>query len=211
MQMMQPIDAALSIAIGLGLAAACGFRVFVPLLALSIAGLSGHVHLTPGFAWIATWPALIAFAAATVFEVLAYSVPVVDHFLDLLATPTAVLAGIVVSASVMVDLPPLLRWAVALIAGGGIAGLVQGATVLMRLKSSAATGGLANPAFAAMELVGASTASALAILLPLVCLLVLALVCVVIFRSAGRVAFGRRKVRLERSTRWTAGDPGQWR
>src|SRR5512136_696111 len=100
----------LSVMIGMGLSAACGFRVFVPLLILSIAGLSGHLRLAPGFEWIASWPALLAFATATILEILAYYIPWVDHFLDMIAGPVALLAGVLASASLVKDMPPLLKW-----------------------------------------------------------------------------------------------------
>ena len=76
-----------------------------------------------------------AFGTATLLEIAAYYIPWFDHLLDTIATPAAVVAGMVASASVMVDLPPVLKWGVALIGGGGAAGLLQGATVLLRLKS----------------------------------------------------------------------------
>ncbi len=135
----------LSIFVGLGLAAACGFRIFVPLLVLSIAALSGHVNLGQSFQWIGTYPALIAFGVATVLEVLGYYIPWVDHLLDTVATPAAVVAGIVVSASVMGNLDPFLRWTLAVIAGGTLAGVVQGGSVLTRAVSTGTTGGLGNP------------------------------------------------------------------
>jgi hypothetical protein len=106
------LDALMSVAIGLGLAAACGFRVFVPLLAVALAGRSGYLPLSPELEWVATTPAIIAFATATVLEVVAYQVPWLDHALDSLATPAALAGGIIACASVMTELPPLLRWSV---------------------------------------------------------------------------------------------------
>ncbi len=181
----------LSLAVGIGLSAACGFRVFVPLLVAGVAARAGILTLTPGFEWLGTDPALAALGTATVLEVLAYFVPWLDHLLDLVATPTAVVAGILASAAVLTDLPPALRWGLAVIAGGGAAGLVQGASVLLRLKSAALTGGLGNPAVALFELAAALLTSLFAVLVPLLAVgLVLAL-CVLAFRLAGRILFGR--------------------
>jgi uncharacterized protein DUF4126 len=185
-----------SLAMGLGLSAACGFRVFVPLLAAGAASRMGFLALSPGFQWMETTPALIAFGTATVLEVLAYYVPWLDHLLDILATPAAVIAGIVASAAVFVDVPPLVRWSVALIGGGTAAGLVQGATVLLRLKSTALSAGLANPVVSTGELAGAVLASVLAIVLPAVCLILLAVCLVVVFRSFGRLLPGSRSRRF---------------
>ena len=167
-------DALVSVAVGIGLAAACGFRVFVPLLVVSAAALSGHLTLVSGFEWIGSVPALVAFATATLLEVLAYKVPWLDHALDMLATPAAAVAGVVAAASVVTDLPPVVRWGIVLIGGGLAAGTVQGMTVLVRMKSGLTTGGIANPLVAAGELAGAVVTSVLALTIPLVALAIVA-------------------------------------
>lgn len=167
------MDTLLSVCVGLGLAAACGFRVFIPLLVMSIAALSGRLELAPSFQWIGTYPALTAFAVATVLEVGAYYIPWLDHFLDTVATPAAVVAGTIVTASMVTDLDPYLRWTLAVIAGGGAAALVQSTTVLTRVASTATTAGLANPLVATAELALALVTSTLSIVLPVVALLLL--------------------------------------
>lgn len=164
------MDILLSIALGIGLAAAAGLRVFVPLFGAGLAAHLGALALSPGFAWLGTTPALIAFGTATALEIVAYYVPWLDHLLDLIASPAAVVAGVIASAAVMTDLPPLVTWTVALVGGGGIAGSMQLLSVGARLKSTAATGGIANPVVATGEAVGAVGLTAIAILLPLVAL-----------------------------------------
>lgn len=181
-----------SVSVGLGLAAACGFRVFVPLLIASLAAHFGHLPLAPGFDWLASVPALVALGTATVLEVSAYYVPWLDHALDVVATPAAVLAGMLAAASVLTDLPPLLKWSTVIIGGGGAAGLIQGASVLLRLKSGALTGGLANPLVSTLELAGAGGTALLAILLPLLCLVLVVALLIAVFRGTGRLLFGRR-------------------
>jgi len=177
------VDTLLSIGLGIGLSAACGFRVFVPLLIASTMGVTGWLPLaSEGTGWIATWPALITFATATILETLGYFIPWLDHILDTVATPAAVVAGVLVSASTMVDLPPLTRWTVALIAGGGIAGLVQATTVVARAKSTLTTAGVGNPIVAAGELAGSVITSILAILFPLAALVLVLLGVVALFR-----------------------------
>jgi hypothetical protein len=156
-----------SICIGVGLSAAVGFRVFVPLLILSIASYAGSLPLSDSFAWVGTLPALIAFSIATLCEVAAYFIPWLDHLLDVIATPAAVVAGTVVTASVVADLNPFLQWSLAIIAGGGTAGLIQGGTGAARAMSTAATGGLGNPIFALVEAVSSIALSLLALLLPI--------------------------------------------
>ena len=187
-------ESLVSIALGLGLSAACGFRVFVPLLIIGTAARLDYLTLSPGFSWMETTPALIAFGTATVLEVGAYYVPWLDNFLDAVATPAAVIAGVLASAAVFVEMPPLLRWSLALIGGGSAAGLIQGATVLLRLKSLALSGGLTNPLVSTAELAGSTVTSVLAILLPILCFALLIVGSILVFRSAGRIFFGRRPV-----------------
>ena len=158
----------IALLIGIGLSATCGFRVFVPLLGMSIACQAGQIELSAGFAWIGSWPALITFAVATVVEVGAYYVPWVDNLLDSIATPAAVVAGTIVTASMTGDLSPLLRWSLAVIAGGGTAGVFQGGSALLRGVSTATTGGVANPAVSTGELVVSVMGTVLSILVPLV-------------------------------------------
>ena len=165
---MSGVDLALSIALGIGLAAAVGFRVFLPMLVMSIAAYTGHLNLGSGFAWLATPAALLMLSVATVLEILAYYIPGVDNLLDTIATPAALIAGTVVSAAVMTDLPPLVKWTTAVIAGGGAAGLTQGLTSLLRAKSTLTTGGLGNHVIATGELGGALFVSLVALAAPLV-------------------------------------------
>jgi len=164
----------LSVLLGIGLSAACGFRIFVPFLIVGVAARTGHLALGPSFAWMATTPALIVFAVATVIEVAAYFIPWLDHVLDLAATPAAVVAGMIMTASVVTGLDPMMKWTLALIAGGGIAGTVQALTVGTRKVSLLTTGGLANPAVATLELAGAAGLTVLAIALPLLAFAVIA-------------------------------------
>jgi hypothetical protein len=172
------MEALMSVCLGIGLSAACGFRVFVPLLVMSIASLSGHLTLTHGFEWIGSYPALITFSAATCFEIAGYYIPWVDHFLDAIATPAAIIAGIIVAASMVTHMSPLLKWSLAIIAGGGVAGMVQATTVLARGVSTLTTAGLANPLVATAELGAAVFVSVMAIIAP-----ILAAVAVVLFLS----------------------------
>lgn len=157
----------LSVVLGIGLSAACGFRIFVPFLLVGVAARTGHVTLGDSFAWMSSTPALVILGVATVLEIGAYYVPWLDHALDVLATPSAVVAGVVMTASVVTGLDPMLKWTLALIAGGGIAATVQAVTVGTRKVSLVTTGGLANPIVSTMELAGAAGLAILAITLPL--------------------------------------------
>jgi len=51
-------DVALSIALGIALAAASGFWVFLPMMIVSSAAYIGHLQLDNSFAWLGTPSAL---------------------------------------------------------------------------------------------------------------------------------------------------------
>jgi len=168
------VNTLLSVLLGIGLSAACGFRIFVPFLLVGIASRTGHVALGSSFASMDTTPALIVLGVATFVEIGAYYVPWLDHALDVIATPAAVIAGMVMTASVVSGLDPMLKWTLALIAGGGIAGTVQALTVGTRKVSLLTTGGLANPVVSTAELAGSVLLTLLAIALPLLAFAVIA-------------------------------------
>ena len=183
----------LSIALGLGLAAAAGFRVFVPLLIAGLAARTGWIPLTDGFAWLASAPALLTLGAAAVFETLAYYIPGVDHILDILAGPIAVGAGMVASASVMTDVPPAIMWPIAIIAGGAVGGASEGSPALVRAKTSVATAGLGNPVVSTIETGSAIGLSFLAVLLPLLALIAIVMLLVWVVRKFRRSVVPRRQ------------------
>src|SRR5262249_36930304 len=139
-------------------------------LIVSVAANTGHLPLDGSFAWLGTLPALIMLGAAAAAEILGYYVPGVDNLLDTLATPAALVAGTVVSAAVMTDVPPMIKWTAAIVAGGGVAGLTQGATAVLRAKSTVLTGGLGNNIIASGELGGALLVTLLALAAPLIAL-----------------------------------------
>ncbi|WP_010585560.1 DUF4126 domain-containing protein [Schlesneria paludicola] len=167
------MDLLLGLFIGIGLSAACGFRVFVPLLGMSIASQSGHLTLASGFEWIGTWPAMFAFGSATVLEIGAFYVPWIDNLMDTIATPAALVAGTMVTASQLGDASPFLKWSLAVIAGGGVCGLIQSGTVITRAASSGSTGGLGNFAVSTVELVSSITMTFLVLVLPMIAMAVL--------------------------------------
>jgi hypothetical protein len=177
------METAVSICLGIGLSAACGFRVFVPLLVLSLASHAGLLHLAQGFEWVGTPPAMIAFSVATGVEIVGYYIPWVDHLLDTLASPAAVLAGVLASVSLATDLSPFARWTLAVIAGGGAAGIVQGTTVLTRGLSTATTGGLGNFVVATLELVMSVVVSLLSLAAPVLVMLLLVLFVALVARK----------------------------
>lgn len=162
------LDTLIEVLLGISLSVAAGFRVFVPLLVLSGASVMAHLNLPTDFDWLETPQALVVFAIACTLEIMGYYVPWLDHLLDIVSTPAAIIAGTVVAASLTPDINPIAQWTLALIAGGGAAGLTKGMMNLFRLTSTAASGGLTNPILATIELVLAVTLSVLAVTVPLV-------------------------------------------
>ncbi len=176
----------LSVALGIGLSAACGMRVFAPFAVMSAAALTGQLGLSDSFGWIGTYQALVLFSVATLIEVLSYYIPWVDNLLDTIATPAAILAGAIATASVVTDMSPLMRWTLAIIAGGGTAGIIQMGTTWMRGVSSVSTGGLGNFVVATGEWMGSLTIATLSVLFPFLVLLFVAIMLIVIVRRRSR-------------------------
>lgn len=141
----------LSICLGIGLAASVGFRIFLPLLAVSLAGHYGIVPLNESWEWVGSTLSIWVLGAATVAEILAYYIPWFDNLLDTLAIPLAAIAGTAVMVSTMTEMSPVITWALAIIAGGGTAATVKGTMGASRLTSTATTGGVANPVIATVE------------------------------------------------------------
>jgi large-conductance mechanosensitive channel len=189
------VELVVSICIGVGLSAACGFRVFVPMLVMSIAALSGYYTPSGSLAWVGTYPALLAFGLATAVEIAGYYVPWVDNLLDAIAFPASVIAGTLCMASAVADLSPLMTWSVAVIVGGGSAATIQGLTTVVRGASTATTGGLANPVVSTGETVMSTVLSVLAIVIPILAFLV---VSVLLLLSIRKILRWRRK-RAERA------------
>ncbi|GMV24284.1 MAG: hypothetical protein AMXMBFR58_03150 [Phycisphaerae bacterium] len=183
------MDTLVSLCVGLGLAAACGFRVFFPLALMSWSAKIGMVDPSESFAWVSSWPAIVAFSTACVAEVAGYYIPWVDHALDTVATPAAIVAGSLVAVSQFGQLDPMLGWSAGIIGGGGLAGAVQGLTVLTRAGSTATTAGIGNPVVATAENGAAATVATASIISPIA---VGALLLLVAFLVIRRVIIRRR-------------------
>jgi len=192
---MDPVSLSLALCLGLGLSAACGFRVFIPPLALSLAAMNGTVELGADWQWLGSPVAVVMLGIATLIEVLAYFVPWVSNALDSVELVAAPIAGMLVTASSLAmvgDLNPVLLWTIAAIAGGGTAELVEGTSALSRLVASSTTGGFGGPVVSVIELLSATVLSLLALLAP-----VMALVLVV-----GLIVYcGRRMLRWRQRRR----------
>jgi len=164
---------------------------------MSAAALLGQLGLSDGFAWIGTYEALVLFSVATLLEIASYYIPWVDNLLDTIATPAAVLAGAIATASVVTDLSPMMRWTLAIIAGGGTAGIIQMGTTWVRGLSSVTTGGVGNFVVSTGEWMGALTMAVLSVLFPF---LVLLFVVVLIFIIGRRTNRQRQQSKLYTTT-----------
>ncbi len=162
------MDTFFSILIAIGLAAACGFRIFVPPLVVGIADMLGWIDLASGMDWIGSPIAVTCFGIATVIEVAAYFIPAVNNLLDVIATPAAVIAGTVVGAGAIVDLPPLVQWTLAAIAAATVTGPIQVASASGRAATNVGTAGVGSPVFAILETIGSAVTAVLSVLIPIV-------------------------------------------
>lgn len=158
----------LSAFIGIGLAAATGFRVFLPMFAVSLASYLHWIPMNESFEWLAGLPTLIITGVATVAEILAYYIPFIDHLLDTVSVPMATVAGSVLFASQFADLGTFPQWALALIAGGGTAATISSGFAGLRAASTATTGGLGNSVVGTTETAGAGIMTVLAIAAPII-------------------------------------------
>lgn len=157
---MDSIEILFSVFLGVGLAAAAGFRVFLPLLVLSLAGFYDVIPLNESWEWAGSLTAVITLGVATLVEIFGYYIPWFDNALDTIAVPLAAVAGTAVMMATVSDLSPVVTWALAIIAGGGTAAAIKGNVSAVRLTSSATTGGLANPVVSTVE-TGTSTVMSL--------------------------------------------------
>lgn len=171
----------LSVFIGIGLAAASGFRVFLPMFAVSLASYMGWIPMNEHFMWLAGLPTLITTGIATVVEILAYYIPYVDHLLDTISVPLATIAGSVLFASQFTDLGTFPIWALALIAGGGTAAAISSGFAGTRAASTATTGGLGNSVIATAETAGAGIMSVLALVSPVIAFIIAIILLVAVF------------------------------
>lgn len=159
------METLIGVLVGIGLSAASGLRVFIPLLGLSVAGHYEVIPLGDSFQWLASWQAMLAFGVASILEVGAYYVPWLDHALDVALAPAAAIAGTLMTASTLGDTSPLLKWSFAIIAGGGVSSMVHVGTSALRAAVGLPTGGLANPVVSSGEGLGAIVLTVLAVFL----------------------------------------------
>jgi hypothetical protein len=179
---METFDIIISIFLGIGLAAAVGFRVFLPLLVLSLAGYYDIIPLNESWQWIGSLTAVITMGIATIIEIFGYYIPWLDNLLDTIALPLATLAGTAVMVATVTDLSPVVTWSLAIIAGGGTAAAIKGNTSAARLTSTATTAGIANPIVTTVETGTAAVMSVASIFIPVIAFVLVLLLFFIIFR-----------------------------
>jgi len=176
------VETIISICLGVGLSASVGFRIFLPLFALSLASYFDVWQLNESWQWIGSTTALITLGVATLVEICAYFIPYIDNLLDSIAVPLAALAGTAVMMSTVADLSPVVTWSLAIIAGGGTAAAIAGTSSTTRLASTATTGGLGNPIVSTIETGTATVMSVISIFLPILAIILVAIILFIIFR-----------------------------
>ena len=183
-----------SVSLALGLSAACGFRVFIPPLAYGIFYKAELVDLHSSWSWIGNDWVIGVFAIAAIIEIFATFIPWLDNFLDIIATPAAILAGIILSSSCLESINPGLQWMLSVICGVVVAGGLQLSTVTLRGLSSIFTGGIANPLVALSEDALAIGISVMVIMFPILGVLIVLLIFFLIRSLIKRL---RRKKRIQ--------------
>ena len=171
-----------SIIIGIGLAASVGFRIFVPLFALSLASFYGIIPLNESWEWVGSSTAIIILGIATIVEILAYFIPWLDNLLDTIAVPLAAVAGTAVMVATVSNLDPTITWALAIIAGGGTATAIKGSTSTTRLASTATTAGIANPIISTVETGTSIVMSVFSIFIPILAIVLVGVIFWILFR-----------------------------
>ena len=185
---MQEVTIIMATLMGISLAAASGFRVFLPPFLLSLAARFNVVWfldidlIGTQFEFFTSTLSIVVLGIATVAEFAAFYAPWIDNALDTIATPASILAGVAMTAIVLEGNDPIIQWAIAIVAGGGVAATIQSATVATRGLSSTFTFGLGNSAVATGENVASVALTLIAILIPFLSALFVLLVVALLLR-----------------------------
>lgn len=171
--MPEPITMLAAVAAGIVLAASSGLRAFLPLLGVGLAGRFGHWPLASSVQWLGSDPALIVFGVATLLEIVADKVPIVDHGLDVIHTVIGPVAAVLVSVSAWSQLSPQHALLLSIITGVPLAAGVHAVSAGLRLTSTGATGGLANPLLSIGEDTVTGISVILAFVAPIIALIIL--------------------------------------
>ncbi len=179
--------------VGLSLASASGFRVFLPPFILSLAVrtdiLDTYIPDLSGteFAIFDSNAAVVVLGIACLAEFGAYYVPWLDNILDTIATPAAVVSGVGMTSIALVGSDPIIQWSFAIIAGGGSAGVIQVATVAIRGLSSTITLGFGNSFVASGENIASVILTFAALIAPLLAAIFAIFIVVLLVRQSIKI------------------------
>ena len=186
-----------AVAIGIGLAASAGFRVFVPMLVAAIAAKTGVLPLNESFQWLSSWTSIAILGTATIVEILAYYIPFVDNLLDTVSTPLAIGAGTLLLTSVLPIDSDMMRWITGAAVGGGSAAVVQSGSALTRLTSTKLTAGVGNSVVATVENVAATGTSLLSLVIPFFIVALFLILIIFIFTRLRRMLRKKKAIQKE--------------
>ena len=189
---MDPITFLISICLAIGLAAACGFRVFIPPFLYGLFYRADLVTLNESWIWMGNDWIIILFGLASLLEISSTFLPWIDNILDIVATPSAIVAGTILASNCLDGIDPGLKWILSLICGIGVTGSFQVSTVVGRGLSSFFTGGLGNPIFALIEDINAIFISIIVILYPILGLLFVLIIAFIIRLSLKKLKNRKR-------------------
>lgn len=141
---------AINILLGLALATATGFRIFLPMFFLSLASHFEWIALPEKLSWLEGETALIVLGMAMVIELVSYLIPGVDNIMDVIDTPIAVIVGVLVVFSV-VEVNLMMEWILAIVIGGVVPAVLKAFKATIRGAITVMTGGLGNGFFSVFE------------------------------------------------------------
>ena len=177
-----------ALCIGVAISAACGFRVFLPILIIGILQRFGSewglpLNVPESLSWAGNGFILLGLGIATILEITAFYIPWLDSLLDTISAPMAVIAGTVLTYCVLDDASSdTSRILLSLIGGGGSAGVVAGTTALARSASTVLTAGLGNNVIATTENGLSIFSVILALVFPILGVIFLAIFLIVIIK-----------------------------
>lgn len=193
------MDIILEFLIGLGLSTACGFRIIIPFLIMNIGSITGFMHPSEQFQWLGTYPALIILIVAVAIEILGTYIPIVDSILEEIKLPCAVIAGTILTSACISDMQPILKWSLAIIAGGSASGIVHFSTTKIREFLSVSTFNVATPVFSTIELITSFILSICAIVLPVLALFLVIILMILLFVITKKIIKKYKKIKANKT------------
>lgn len=167
---------------GLGLSTAAGLNAYIPLLVVGVlANFTDAVKLPDGYAWLSNWGVLAIIAVLLVAEMVLDKVPVVDSVNDAIQTAVRPASGGVVfsatsaaaelESSTWMTANPWASWLLGIV----VALAVHALKSASRPVINAGTAGVGAPVASTVEDAGSLGMSLIAVFMPLLVIVALAL------------------------------------